>query len=126
MIPQLERIFLAMGAESFHIPAPVGPMFPFVATTSVPEGVKQGTLQRGALRAMPNPVGGLVNHQMGTMRMGTDPDTSVVNQWQAFHGIPNLYVTDASVFPTSGGYNPTLTIQALAWRAAQHIIDNPP
>jgi choline dehydrogenase-like flavoprotein len=40
---------------------------------------------------------------------------------QRFHGIPNLYAIDGSVFPTSGGYNPTLTIQALAWRAAAGI-----
>ncbi|MGH7896998.1 MAG: GMC family oxidoreductase, partial [Candidatus Binatia bacterium] len=121
-IAELERIFLAMGAESFHVPAPVGPMFPFVATTAIPQGVPQGTLQRGAGRGMPNPIGGLVNHQMGTMRMGDDEATSVVNASQAFHGIPNLYVADASVFPTSGGYNPTLTIQALAWRAADRIL----
>ena len=70
---------------------------------------------------MPDPIGGLVNHQMGTMRMGTHPDTSVVNGDQRFCGIPNLYVIDGSVFPTSGGYNPTLTIEALAWRAADRI-----
>ena len=40
---------------------------------------------------------------------------------QRFWGIPNLYVIDGSVFPTSGGYNPTLTIEALAWRAAEGI-----
>ena len=58
---------------------------------------------------------------MGTMRMGEDPDTSVVDADQRFHGIPNLYVIDGSVFPTAGGYNPTLTIQALAWRAAERL-----
>ncbi|HUZ29400.1 MAG TPA: GMC oxidoreductase [Solirubrobacteraceae bacterium] len=36
--------------------------------------------------------------------------------------MPNLYVADASVFPTSGDYNPTLTIQAMAWRTADRII----
>jgi choline dehydrogenase-like flavoprotein len=66
-------------------------------------------------------LGGLFNHQMGTMRMGSDPDSSVVDRWGRFWGVPNLYVMDASVFPTSGGYNPTLTIQALAWRAAEHL-----
>jgi choline dehydrogenase-like flavoprotein len=122
VIPQLERIFLAMGAESYHIPLPAGPMVPFAATTSVPQGVRGGTIQRGPFRGVPNPVEGLVNHQMGTMRMGDDEAASVVNASQAFHGIPNLYVTDASVFPTAGGYNPTLTIQALAWRAADRIL----
>ena len=55
------------------------------------------------------------------MPMRTDPDTSVVNGDQRFWGIPNLYAIDGSVFPTSGGYNPTLTIEALAWRAAERI-----
>ena len=53
--------------------------------------------------------------------MGTDPDASVVNANGRFHGIPNLYVADGSIFPTSGGYNPTLTIQALSWRIAEGI-----
>jgi choline dehydrogenase-like flavoprotein len=65
---------------------------------------------------------GLVNHQMGTMRMGSDPDTSVVDPGQRFWGISNLYAIDGSVFPTSGGYNPTLTIEALAWRTAGGIV----
>lgn len=43
--------------------------------------------------------------------------------WQRVHGVPNLYVADGSAFPTSGGYDPTLTIQALAWRAAERIWD---
>ena len=117
MKPHLDAIFLEMGAVSNQ------PLVPFSATTSIPQGVPQGTLQRGPLRSMPNPIGGLVNHQMGTMRMGGDEATSVVNPRQRFWGIPNLYVMDASVFPTSGGYNPTLTIQALAWRAADAILN---
>jgi choline dehydrogenase-like flavoprotein len=58
---------------------------------------------------------------MGTMRMGADPDASVVNADGRFWGIPNLYVADTSILPTSGGYNPTLTIQALARRIARGI-----
>lgn len=54
--------------------------------------------------------------------MGTHPDTSVVDPGQRFWGIPNLYAIDGSVFPTSGGYNPTLTIEALAWRVAEGIV----
>jgi len=72
-----------------------------------------------------DPIAGLVNHQMGTMRMGSDPDTSVVDPHQRFWGVPNLYVIDGSVFPTSSGYNPTLTIEALAWRAAEGIAQRP-
>ena len=46
----------------------------------------------------------------------------MLNPGQRFWGISNLYVIDGSVFPTSGGYNPTLTIEALAWRAAEGIV----
>ncbi|MGH7822180.1 MAG: GMC family oxidoreductase [Candidatus Binatia bacterium] len=124
--PWFERIFLAMGAKSFESLSglPAGPMFPFVAATGVPQLGGTNEHQRGIARGFPNPIGGLVNHQMGTMRMGCDEDrtSSVVNSSQRFHHVKNLYVTDASVFPTSGGYNPTLTIQALAWRAAHRIL----
>jgi choline dehydrogenase-like flavoprotein len=92
-----------------------------VATTSIPQPGKGGSAARGPGRGAPDPIAGLVNHQMGTMRMGSDPDTSVVDPWQRFWGVPNLYVIDGSVFPTSSGYNPTLTIEALAWRAAEGI-----
>jgi gluconate 2-dehydrogenase alpha chain len=114
--PRLTEILLEMGAESAQ------PVLPLVATTSVPQPAPGGTLQRGPGRSAPDPVGGLVNHQMGTMRMGSDPDASVLDPGQRFWGIPNLYVIDGSVFPTSGGYNPTLTIEALAWRAAAGIV----
>jgi len=115
-VPRLEALLVAMGAISTQ------GVFPFAATTSLPQIGPQDFHARSVGRQFPNTIGGLVNHQMGTMRMGADPDTSVVNEWQRFHRIPNLYVTDASVFPTSGGYNPTLTVQALAWRAAAHIL----
>ena len=91
-------------------------------TTSIPQpGPGGARRERGPGRSAPDPIGGLVNHQMGTMRMGADPDTSVVDPDQRFHGIPNLYAIDGSVFPTAGGYNPTLTIEALAWRAAERL-----
>jgi gluconate 2-dehydrogenase alpha chain len=114
-IPKLAEILLEMGAESTQT------VVPFVATTSIPQPAPGGALMRGPGRSAPDPIGGLVNHQMGTMRMGAHPDTSVVDPDQRFWGIPNLYVIDGSVFPTAGGYNPTLTIEALAWRAAERI-----
>jgi choline dehydrogenase-like flavoprotein len=116
MMPKLVEILLEMGAESTQT------VLPFVATTSLPQPAPGGALQVGPLRGVPDPVGGLVNHQMGTMRMGAHPDTSVVDPHQRFWGLPNLYAIDGSVFPTSGGYNPTLTIEALAWRAAEGIV----
>ena len=61
-------------------------------------------------------------HQMGTCRMGNDPSRSVVDRYCRAHDVDNLYVIDGSVFPTSSGANPTLTIMANAWRVADHII----
>jgi len=55
---------------------------------------------------------------MGTARMGTDPSTSVVDPHGRLHGLDNLVVADSSVFVTSTGYGPTLTLTALAARAA--------
>ncbi|MGB2939676.1 MAG: GMC family oxidoreductase [Candidatus Dormiibacterota bacterium] len=65
-----------------------------------------------------------VVHQHGTMRMGTDPTTSVVNRCGQFWEIPNLFVADGSLFPTAGGYNPTHTIEALAHWVASCIVEN--
>ena len=53
-------------------------------------------------------------HLMGTARMGTDPATSVVNEWGRSHDVKNLFIIDGSIFVTSAGVNPTRTIQALA------------
>jgi len=61
-------------------------------------------------------------HIMGTARMGADPATSVVDGHGACHDVPNLRVIDSSVFVTSAPVNPTLTAQALALRAADHLI----
>ncbi|WP_440874292.1 GMC family oxidoreductase [Thalassotalea sp. PLHSN55] len=62
-------------------------------------------------------------HNHGTCRMGNDPSKSVVNKWCQSHEVPNLWITDASVFPTAGGYNPTLTILANAYRVADYFIE---
>jgi gluconate 2-dehydrogenase alpha chain len=57
-------------------------------------------------------------HTMGTCRMGDDARTSVVNRESRFHDVDNMICADSSVFVTSSGYNPTLTLVALAHRAA--------
>jgi len=64
-------------------------------------------------------------HIMGTCRMGDDPRNSVVDRWQRFHDIENMLCTDSSVFPTSTGYGPTLTIVALAIRACRDLAGLP-
>ena len=60
-------------------------------------------------------------HLIGTCTMGDDPKRSVVNQWGQAHDVPNLYVLDASTFPTSGGVNPTATIMTVALRQARRL-----
>ena len=63
-------------------------------------------------------------HMIGTCRMGDDPASSVVNQWQQCWDVPNLFIMDGSVLATGGVVNPTATISALALRAAAHIRDH--
>lgn len=60
-------------------------------------------------------------HVMGTARMGTDPATSVVSADQRLWDVDNVLVCDSSVFVTASGYNPTLTLAALAHRAASRL-----
>ena len=63
-------------------------------------------------------------HAFGTCRMGNNPTTSVVDKNCRSHDHPNLHITDASVFPsTGGGESPSLTIQALAVLAADNIFN---
>jgi choline dehydrogenase-like flavoprotein len=57
-------------------------------------------------------------HVMGTARMGQDPNTSVVDPYSRVHGLENVVIADSSVFVTAAGYGPTLTLVALAARAA--------
>jgi choline dehydrogenase-like flavoprotein len=59
---------------------------------------------------------------MGGARMGADPRTSVLNQFQQAHDVPNLFVMDASGFPSGGCQNPTLTIMALAVRSTDYLL----
>jgi gluconate 2-dehydrogenase alpha chain len=61
-------------------------------------------------------------HVMGTARMGTDPRVSVVSADQHLWDVDNVYVCDSSVFVTSAGYNPTLTLAALSHRAATKLV----
>ena len=66
------------------------------------------------------PIGGTA-HQAGTLQFGNDPAQSVLDLNCKTHGIENLYVTDASFFPSIGAVNPTLTIIANALRVGDHI-----
>lgn len=70
----------------------------------------------------PLPGGAAAGHVMGTTRMGEDPARSVVNAYCQAHDVPNLFIGGSSVFVTSAGLNPTLTIFALAYRTAEQMI----
>jgi gluconate 2-dehydrogenase alpha chain len=67
---------------------------------------------------------GLSTHAYGGTRMGDNAETNVVNRWCFSHEIPNLGVLGASTMGTSGARNPTLTVQALAWRTAEYLVKN--
>jgi choline dehydrogenase-like flavoprotein len=60
-------------------------------------------------------------HQAGTCRMGNDPQTSVTDSWGRVHEHENLFVMDGSLHVTNGGFNPALTIMALAFRCSEHL-----
>ena len=76
-------------------------------------------VQRGGLGTM-----GPTTHAYGGTRMGDNPETNVVNRWGFSHEVPNLGILGASVMGTSGARNPTLTVQALAWRTAEYLVKN--
>ena len=61
-------------------------------------------------------------HQAGTCRMGDDPKTSVVNRYCQLHDVDNVYVIDGSVHVTNGGFNPVLTIMAVAYYASDNLV----
>jgi choline dehydrogenase-like flavoprotein len=65
-------------------------------------------------------------HQMGTCRMGSDPQTSVANPYGELHDTPGVWIGDASAFPTSSGTNPMITIMALAHRTGEAILTTTP
>jgi choline dehydrogenase-like flavoprotein len=62
------------------------------------------------------------SHAVGTVRMGRDQSAAPLDEWCRFRGLENLRVVDGSVMPTSGAVNPSLTIAALALRAADHLV----
>jgi len=68
-------------------------------------------------------VGGEIIHEVGTVRMGDDPKTSVLNRYCQAHEVKNLFVADGAPFVSNPDKNPTLTICALAWRTAEYLAE---
>jgi choline dehydrogenase-like flavoprotein len=62
-------------------------------------------------------------HELGTARMGSDPKTSVLNQFEQSHDVKNLFVVDGSAFVNASCQNPTWTIMALCWRSCDYLAD---
>jgi len=67
--------------------------------------------------------GGQIIHEVGTCRMGTDPKSSVLNQWCQSWDVKNLFVTDGAPFVSNADKNPTLSILALAWRTSDRLVE---
>ena len=82
--------------------------------------VKGAIVSDGAKAIAP---GGSIIHELGGALMGSDAKNSVTNGWGQAWDVANLFVTDGAVFPSNADKNPTLTIMALAWRSADHILD---
>jgi len=80
-------------------------------------GTKPGKDRNNGLH---NP--GRIIHEVGTTRMGSDPKTSVVNEFERLHDVENVFVVDGGPFVSQADKNPTWTILALAWRTSDYII----
>jgi choline dehydrogenase-like flavoprotein len=81
---------------------------------------------RGAPPAADRPPisrGGAIIHEVGTIRMGSDPKTSPLNKFCQAHEVANLFVADAAPFVGNPDKNPTHTIVALAWRTAEYLAE---
>ncbi len=143
-LPQhANRVDLDPTVRDFHgLPAPriTHSLHPFEVAAShylgprlgaickhAPEAIAAAWIPVGALAAQTggfsSPYAGQAStaHIMGTARMGNDPASSVTDRWGRLHDIDNVYVADGSVFVSSGGFNPTLTIMAHALRLAHHL-----
>jgi choline dehydrogenase-like flavoprotein len=69
-----------------------------------------------------NFTGGTTIHEMGTARMGRDPKTSVLNQFNQMHDVKNVFITDGSCMSSGGCQNPSLTYMALTARACEYAV----
>ena len=79
-----------------------------------------GTVQTDGARAIAR--GGQIIHEVGTCRMGSDPNTSVLNEWCQSWEVKNLFVADGASFVSNADKNPTLSLMALAWRTCDRMV----
>jgi choline dehydrogenase-like flavoprotein len=111
------EVLEAIGVEEIMAPSPQMISYRPGASGSRVEFLRQVD----ATGYRPNYFGLITYHQMGSCRMGQDPQTSVVNEHNEAHEVRGLFVTDASAFPSATGVNPMLTVMSIAHRAAQYI-----
>ncbi len=120
-IQKLAEIYLKRGAERIILTRRVDPIItkeeyerdPSILQKKIsPSNIGPDQLIVGAV------------HPQGGNRMGEDPKISVVNSKCQHHHVKNLFICDASVFPTATGVNPMLTIMGFAKRTSQFIIEN--
>lgn len=91
------------------------------------EKMEQWYREAGAIQVSRSGLGSLMGastHAYGGTRMGDDPASNVVDRWGFSHEAANLGIVGASVMGTSGARNPTLTVQALAWRTAEYLVND--
>lgn len=111
----LAELHLAAGAQELWLNTPTAPVFRLGDDLDA---------WLAKLDAMHIGAGGLAMgsaHQMGSARMGTDPQTSVAKPTGELHDVARVWIGDTSAFPTPSGANPMLTCMALAHRTAEHI-----
>lgn len=94
----------------------------FAAIIETMGGRVTGTFAR-ADDSVPISVPGEIIHEVGTARMGTSAKNSVLNGYCQAHDVKNLFVVDGASFVSNPDKNPTLTINALAWRASDYMAE---
>ena len=99
------------------------PNAPAGQPTTAPAGERAGNPPAPDPTRPPISRGGAIIHEVGTVRMGDDPQTSPLNKFSQSHEVRNLFVADAAPFVSNADKNPTHTIIALAWRTAEYLAE---
>jgi choline dehydrogenase-like flavoprotein len=95
---------------------------PQTGQPAAPAG-QPATMGASAQATVPISRGGAIIHEVGTVRMGDDPKTSVLNKYCQAHDVKNVFVADGAPFVSNPDKNPTHTIVALAWRTAEYVAE---
>jgi choline dehydrogenase-like flavoprotein len=96
---------------------------PQTGQLNAPAGQPSTMGQQAPNQGVPISRGGAIIHEVGTVRMGDDPQTSPLNKFCQAHEVKNLFVADAAPFVSNADKNPTHTIVALAWRTAEYLAE---